>query len=188
MWAIGPPARAATPALVVAAADPDRDVRMMASGALGSVGPPAAEAAEALGRVLADKDPLVRGAAAKALGRFGPAAAPAVPALTTALVDRDRDVAVQAAYALGAAGRAGEPALPVLRGKQRAADPNLRVRLSATMADGPPPSWWPVTSTTFTESPRAGSFRCPAERQGNKCLDCRACFDGDVADVAYPLK
>jgi len=69
---------------------------------------------------------------------------------------------------------------------------NLCLRASGTSIDGLPPTWWPVTSTVFTDEPCGGSYRCPAESQGNRCdgarLQCRACFDPDVTDIAYPLK
>lgn len=57
---------------------------------------------------------------------------------------------------------------------------NLCVRVSGTMIDGPPPGGFPNTSTVST-----GKFTCPSSRQGNKCLDCRACWDRGVANVAY---
>lgn len=69
---------------------------------------------------------------------------------------------------------------------------NLHLRASGTTIDGPPPTWWPVTSTVFREEPHEGSYRCPAETQGGRCdgetLHCRACFDPAIEDVAYPLK
>src|SRR2546421_3115400 len=46
--------------------------------------------------------------------------------------------------------------------------PNLLIRLSAAKVDGPPPTWWPYTSTVFTEEPREGSYRCPSRDQGNR--------------------
>ena len=32
-----------------------------------------------------------------------------------------------------------------------------------------------------------GSFNCPSSKQGNKCLDCRACWDKSVDNVNYIL-
>ena len=64
--------------------------------------------------------------------------------------------------------------------------PNLTVRVSGHEIDGPPPSWWPTTSTVT--SLRAGTEGvCPAKDQGNHCGECRACWDGGVANVAYRL-
>lgn len=59
---------------------------------------------------------------------------------------------------------------------------NLTIRISAPMIDGPAAKWWPTTSTVVTEKANA---TCPAPRQGNKCADCRACWDHNVRNVAY---
>ena len=59
---------------------------------------------------------------------------------------------------------------------------NLTIRLSAPMVDGPAAKWWPFTSTVVSEKANA---TCPAPAQGNKCLDCRACWDRSVRNVAY---
>jgi hypothetical protein len=64
---------------------------------------------------------------------------------------------------------------------------NLTVRLSAVHIDGPPPDWWDITSTVFTAQPQPGSFRCPSRQQGNRCRNCRACWQPQIQDVAYPL-
>lgn len=60
---------------------------------------------------------------------------------------------------------------------------NLRIRLSATMVDGPAPHAWPFTSTVHAASAGEG-HSCPAPLQGNQCGACRACW-GDVANVSY---
>lgn len=59
--------------------------------------------------------------------------------------------------------------------------PNLVVRVSGAMIDGPPPSF-PNTSTVTT----GGSPTCPAYRQGGVCGACRACWDPQVGNVSYP--
>ena len=59
---------------------------------------------------------------------------------------------------------------------------NLTIRLSAPMVDGPAAKWWPTTSTVVSEKANA---TCPAPAQGNKCRDCRACWDHSVRNVAY---
>ena len=57
---------------------------------------------------------------------------------------------------------------------------NLIIRLSAHKVDGKAATFWPWTSTVVTSEKT-----CPAAEQGNKCLDCRACWNRDVKNVAY---
>jgi hypothetical protein len=59
---------------------------------------------------------------------------------------------------------------------------NLVTRLSAHQLDGRPPTelGYP-TSTVVTD----GSHTCPATLQGNKCGDCRNCWDATVQNVSY---
>jgi hypothetical protein len=63
--------------------------------------------------------------------------------------------------------------------------PNLTIRISASMMDGKPPGWWPVTSTVYTKKPVDNSSRCPAPEQGNNCGECRKCWDKTVSLVSY---
>ena len=63
---------------------------------------------------------------------------------------------------------------------------NLTVRLSGMMFDGPAPvgvaaRWGLTTSGTSTGK----DFSCPSSKQGGKCLDCRACWDGAVSNIEY---
>lgn len=58
---------------------------------------------------------------------------------------------------------------------------NLTIRVSATMIDGDPPSYWPTTATVVTTG-----ATCPAYNQGGECGDCRACWDKSVPNVSYP--
>lgn len=60
--------------------------------------------------------------------------------------------------------------------------PNLVVRVSGAMIDGPPPPGFTNTSTVTT----SGSPTCPAYRQGGVCGACRACWDPQVGNVSYP--
>ncbi len=60
---------------------------------------------------------------------------------------------------------------------------NLTVRVSAAMIDGSPPITDLPTSTVHTAD--AIGYECPAPKQGNKCGDCRACWDRDVKNVSY---
>ena len=60
---------------------------------------------------------------------------------------------------------------------------NLKIVLSDHMNDqARPPTWWPYTSGVTTDH---AQVTCPASRQGNKCLDCRKCWDRSVKRVIY---
>jgi len=58
---------------------------------------------------------------------------------------------------------------------------NLIIRMSSHMIDQPPVKFWPWTSTVSTEGKT-----CPAQDQGNKCMDCRACWNREIPNVTYP--
>ena len=58
---------------------------------------------------------------------------------------------------------------------------NLIIRVSSHRINQAPVKSWPWTSTVSTTY-----FTCPASRQGNQCLTCRACWDRKVATVSYP--
>lgn len=64
---------------------------------------------------------------------------------------------------------------------------NLVIRLSATMVDGNPPTAWPQTSTVTSHGAAPIGHICPANKQGNHCGPCRACWSTDVANVSYPV-
>jgi len=63
---------------------------------------------------------------------------------------------------------------------------NLIVRLSALMIDGQAPEKIAkrlgvvVSGVTKSEG-----FTCPSSMQGNKCLDCRACWDKNIFAINY---
>ena len=60
---------------------------------------------------------------------------------------------------------------------------NLKIVLSDHMNDQRvPPSWWPYTSGVSTKH---ADVTCPASTQGNKCLDCRKCWDRRTKRVIY---
>ena len=58
---------------------------------------------------------------------------------------------------------------------------NLVIRMSSHMVDQAPVKWWPHTSTVVSDH----SQTCPAPNQGNKCQDCRTCWDSSVESVSY---
>ena len=70
---------------------------------------------------------------------------------------------------------------------------NLTVRLSAYMVDKDGPNSLAenmglTTSEVHTkESDTKGKHNCPSSQQGNKCLDCRACWSPTVQTVVYRL-
>jgi len=57
---------------------------------------------------------------------------------------------------------------------------NLIIRMSSHMIDQGPVKFWPWTSTVVTAGPT-----CPAPKQDNQCKSCRACWNRDIANVAY---
>jgi hypothetical protein len=59
---------------------------------------------------------------------------------------------------------------------------NLVVRFSIPMIDQAAGTSWPNTSTVSTKKI---DVTCPAPLQGNKCKDCRACWDKSVSNVCY---
>ena len=60
---------------------------------------------------------------------------------------------------------------------------NLKIVLSDHMNDQvTPPTWWPYTSGVTTKH---ADVTCPASTQGNKCLDCRKCWDRNTKRVIY---
>lgn len=62
--------------------------------------------------------------------------------------------------------------------------PNLIVRLSGAMIDGPPPQTKLCTSTVHKANLPIG-HECPAPTQDGKCRDCRACWDPNIKNVSY---
>ena len=60
---------------------------------------------------------------------------------------------------------------------------NLKIVLSDHMNDQQvAPTWWPYTSGVTTNHELV---TCPASSQGNKCLDCRKCWDRSTKRVIY---
>jgi len=65
---------------------------------------------------------------------------------------------------------------------QDRAPSNLTIRFSMPMVNQPAAGNWNNTSTVVTDPAQA---TCPAPKQDNKCMDCRACWDPSVKNVAY---
>jgi hypothetical protein len=61
---------------------------------------------------------------------------------------------------------------------------NLVVRVSAAMVDSAAPAGYDNTSTVHNTAAPEG-FACPASKQGNKCMECRACWNRDIKNVSY---
>jgi len=60
---------------------------------------------------------------------------------------------------------------------------NLKIVLSDHMNNQQvAPTWWPYTSGVSTDHKQV---TCPASSQGNKCQDCRKCWDRTVKRVIY---
>ena len=70
---------------------------------------------------------------------------------------------------------------------------NLTVRLSAYMVDKSGPdslaAAMDLTTSEVSANPQPSETQrvCPSSKQGNKCLDCRACWSKDVQTVVYRL-
>jgi hypothetical protein len=70
--------------------------------------------------------------------------------------------------------------------KQQGAFPaNLTVRLSAYMVDGKPPQEFGLPTSVATRIP--AYVTCLAPRQGNRCLDCRKCWNKNEPVVYYRI-
>ena len=60
---------------------------------------------------------------------------------------------------------------------------NLKIVLSDHMNNQRvTPTWWPYTSGVTTDH---NQVSCPSSKQGNKCLDCRKCWDRRTKRVIY---
>lgn len=62
---------------------------------------------------------------------------------------------------------------------------NLTVRVSAPMIGAVASEWAHSSSVDAVHTPLTAWVDCPASKQGNKCMDCRACWDQDVEVVNY---
>ena len=71
--------------------------------------------------------------------------------------------------------------------KQKDFPSNLIIRLSAFMVNGQPPTLVAKRLGVLTSGVSNCDSSCPAGEQGNKCLDCRACWQKDVENVNYKL-
>ena len=60
---------------------------------------------------------------------------------------------------------------------------NMTIRLSSSKINAGPSKAWPWTSSVSTDPEQV---TCPASKQGNKCRDCRSCWDRNVAHIVYP--
>jgi hypothetical protein len=63
---------------------------------------------------------------------------------------------------------------------------NLTIRLSSSKIGVMQPSKYAhVQSSAVSKAPIDGEWMCPSSKQGNKCLDCRACWDKSIPNVVY---
>jgi hypothetical protein len=63
---------------------------------------------------------------------------------------------------------------------------NLTVRVSAPMIDGAPLALDGLPTSTVHKKGQAHGTECVAYTQGGFCLDCRACWNRDIANISYP--
>jgi hypothetical protein len=64
---------------------------------------------------------------------------------------------------------------------------NLCVRLSTFMVDGELPKSIAERYGLTTSGVSKDGFTCPAPKQNNFCLDCRACWDKNVPNINYKV-
>ncbi|MBN2474576.1 MAG: HEAT repeat domain-containing protein [Pirellulales bacterium] len=130
---IGPPAKAAVPALIEALSDENAETRGEILLALAAIGPEAKAAVPAAGKALQDEDMNVRYAACYALGQIGPAAMPAKPRLLKNLGGPDQFLSMASAWALcriqPASAEICRKAVPVLT--EALAEPDTMTRVQA---------------------------------------------------------
>jgi len=108
LYAFGPAAKEAVPALGLRLQDEDEEVRRSAVQILIRLGTLSAETTPALTKLLGDKDEGLRRDAIAALKAIGPSAkdaAPAIAKLLKALDDRERRLAIEALGAIGPAAK-----------------------------------------------------------------------------------
>lgn len=63
---------------------------------------------------------------------------------------------------------------------------NLTIRVSMPRQGQAPLEIWTDLGVLTSTVDSGEGFRCPARNQGNVCGDCRACWDGSVANTDYP--
>jgi len=64
--------------------------------------------------------------------------------------------------------------------------PNLIVRVSSPLIDQQPLTRFGTTTTVHTKDTDHVGFACVARDQGNKCGNCRACWDPTISNISYP--
>jgi hypothetical protein len=68
--------------------------------------------------------------------------------------------------------------------QENALPDNLTIRLSSLMFDGDVTARQNPFGLPTSGASKDG-FNCPSSKQGNKCLDCRACWDKSVSNITY---
>lgn len=66
--------------------------------------------------------------------------------------------------------------------KEKRFPKNLTVRISAPMIGRAPEK---ISGTVGSSVENPSAFQCPAPKQGNSCMDCRACWNFRVKEVSY---
>lgn len=64
---------------------------------------------------------------------------------------------------------------------------NFNVRLSSLLIDGPAPTTIAKRLGLTTSGVSSSGFDCPASKQNNKCLSCRACWDKNIQNINYKV-
>jgi HEAT repeat protein len=161
---IGPPAKAAVPALIKALGDDDPATRSEVLMALGAIGPDAQAAVPAVIKALHDPEVSVRYAACYALGKIGPAALPAEGDLQNELSAEDPFLRVASAWALARihpeCAVTAAKSVPVL--VKALGEPNVTTRLEAAESLG---CLGPLAKDAIPALNKAKEDRDPAVRE-----------------------
>jgi len=64
---------------------------------------------------------------------------------------------------------------------------NIIIRVSSPLIDDKPLKSHKHTTTVFKDRKKAVGFICKAKDQGGKCLNCVACWDKKIKNIAYEL-
>jgi HEAT repeat protein len=133
---LGPPAKSATPAIVKALHDAEREVVLTALDALTAIHPDDPKAIDALSGLAGDFDSELRVRACHVLGLIGAPAREAIPALKPVLQSADEAERTVAAWALVQIDPQPEfvkAALPLMIHASRNSDPEVRVEAIETL-------------------------------------------------------
>lgn len=163
---IGPKARSAVPALLQAAKDEDRFIRVWSVKALGDIGfddSAAPQVLAQLAKTLRDPDLDVRRVSTVAAIGLGPRAKPLLPSLIEALRDRDAGIRWRTGIALRQMGSDAADAVPALVAALSDADADVRLRAAQALGRIGAPAEAPLRDLLAAETTNAAAKKFAAE-------------------------